>query len=939
MDRGLQRRRHLRARHRRVQRPQRDLGRQPGRGHHRHPGHGHGHPRQPHLRHRHRHRRPGPGTGPHRHGHLHRLRPRRRHLRRRPRSSPAPPGPSPAARRPRPPPALHARRPRHLPLDRRLQRRRQLPGGHQRLQRRQRDVGRHPGARPPSPPRRPPTVTIGSPISDVATVTGAPAPAPAPTGTVTFTVFGPNDATCAGPADLHQRRPAPRRRPAAHGHVRPLHADRRRHLPVDRGLQRRRQLPGVSPARATPPTRRRSSPRRVATIATQATPTVTIGSPISDTATVTGGPAPAPAPTGTVSFTALRPQQRHLRRRPAIFTSNAQPLAGGPPPTATSADFTPTAPGSYRWIAAYSGDANYPGVTSACNDANETSVVTQAVATIATQATPTVTIGSPIRDVATVTGAPGPRSRPHRHGQLHRLRTRTTPPAPAPPSSPAPPGPSPAAPAHGHLGPLHARPPPVPTGGSPPTAATPTTRRSPARATTPTRRRWSPRPVATIATQATPTVTIGSPITDVATVTGAAGPGARRPPAPSRFTRLRPQRRHLHRRPPSSPAPPGPLAGGPPPTATSADFTPTAPGTYRWIAAYSGDANYPAVTSACNDANETSVVNQGVATVVTQATPNVTIGSPISDVATVTGGPAPAPRPPARSTSPSSAPTTPPAPAPPSSPAPTAAAGRRPAADGHLGPFTPTAPGTYRWIAAYSGDANYPAVTSVCNDANETSVVAQARGHHRHPGHADRHHRQPDLRRRHRHRRSGPGARRPPAPSTFTVFGPDDATCAGPVVFTSANRPLAGGPPPTATSGPVHAHRRPAPTGGSRPTAATPTTRPSPASATTPTRRRSSPRRWPTSSPRPRPSSPSAARSPTWPPSPAPPAPAPLPTGTVTFTLFGPDDPTCTSPPIFTSANRPLTGPPPAPPRSCRPRRTRSPRPPSAPTLGGRLQR
>src|SRR5205823_1047547 len=67
-------------------------------------------------------------------------------------------------------------------------------------------------------------------------------------------------------------------------------------------------------------------------------------------------------------------------------------------------------------------------------------------------------------------------------------------------------------------------------------------------------------------------------------------------------------------------------------------------GTYRWRAAYSGDANYTAVTSACNAANESSVVGKGAPTITTSATGFATFGQPVSDTATVTGvsgGPAP----------------------------------------------------------------------------------------------------------------------------------------------------------------------------------------------------------------------------------------------------------------------------------------------------------
>ncbi len=39
------------------------------------------------------------------------------------------------------------------------------------------------------------------------------------------------------------------------------------------------------------------------------------------------------------------------------------------------------------------------------------------------------------------------------------------------------------------------------------------------------------------------------------------------------------------------------------------------------------------------------------------------------------------------------------------------------------GNFTPTVAGAYRWIARYSGDANNQAMTTQCNDPNETTTV------------------------------------------------------------------------------------------------------------------------------------------------------------------------------------------------------------------------
>ena len=92
-----------------------------------------------------------------------------------------------------------------------------------------------------------------------------------------------------------------------------------------------------------------------------------------------------------------------MRGRP-IFTSPpvAYPVAGGP---ATSPAFTPTAAGTYRWRATYSGDANNDAVTGACNAADENVVVTPNTPTIATTASPNITLGAgTLTDTATVSG-------------------------------------------------------------------------------------------------------------------------------------------------------------------------------------------------------------------------------------------------------------------------------------------------------------------------------------------------------------------------------------------------------------------------------------------------------------------------------------------------------------------------------------------------------
>ena len=228
----------------------------------------------------------------------------------------------------------------------------------------------------------------------------------------------------------------------------------------------------------------------VASITTQATPTVAFGEPISDTATVTGEPASAPAPTGTVVFTLFGPDNPTCTGIP-IFNSGARPLGGGPPSTAASGPFVPALAGTYNWIAQYSGDANFGPAISPCGAPNETSSVVGFVSSqFVTSATPTVTLGGSISDTATLTGAPAPA--------------------------------------------------PIPTG----------------------------------------TVSFAVYGPDNATCSG----------NPAYISANRP------------------VSGGPPVTATSESFTPTTAGTYRWIATYGGDPNYSAASGSCNDPNETSVV-------------------------------------------------------------------------------------------------------------------------------------------------------------------------------------------------------------------------------------------------------------------------------------------------------------------------------------------
>ncbi|MCA1684270.1 MAG: Ig-like domain-containing protein, partial [Actinobacteria bacterium] len=95
--------------------------------------------------------------------------------------------------------------------------------------------------------------------------------------------------------------------------------------------------------------------------------TVALGESVSDTATLTGGSTPI---TGTVTFKLYGPNDATCTG-PPVFTNTAG-VSGG---SVASAPFSPTAPGAYRFIATYSGDANNNPVAGVCNAANETVTV------------------------------------------------------------------------------------------------------------------------------------------------------------------------------------------------------------------------------------------------------------------------------------------------------------------------------------------------------------------------------------------------------------------------------------------------------------------------------------------------------------------------------------------------------------------------------------
>ena len=140
----------------------------------------------------------------------------------------------------------------------------------------------------------------------------------------------------------------------------------------------------------------------------------------------------------------------------------------------------------------------------------------------------------------------------------------------------------------------------------------------------------------------------------------------------------------------------------------SGNDTPTVAGAYRWIARYSGNGINPALSTACNEPNETSRVTETLSpTLTTTASGPALTGEAIHDTAHLSGGTAPL-----TGTltfnvyGPDDATCSTPLAVPPAIPV--NGTGSYPS-----GNYTPTVAGAYRWIARYSGNANNGVSTAV----------------------------------------------------------------------------------------------------------------------------------------------------------------------------------------------------------------------------------
>ena len=470
----------------------------------------------------------------------------------------------------------------------------------------------------------------------------------------------------------------------------------------------------------------------------------TVGGQIGDTATVSGLVNPVTGVgAGTVTFRLYSGPQSDGCTVANLVDTFVRPITftGGPPVTGGTATvtYTPATAGTYHWIASFSGDANNAAVTAPCGADNETSILAPAQPAINTQAA-NGTVGGQIGDTATVTGLVNPVTTGGGAGTVTFLLYS---------------GPQSDGCTAANLMDTFVRPITF-TGGPPATGGTATVTYTPATAGT---YHWiasfsgdannaavtapcGADNETSILAPAAPAIdtqasngAIGGSIGDVATVSGLVNPVTTGPGAGTVTFRLY-----------SGPQSDGCTAanlvdtfvrpitftGGPPATGGTATvtYTPAAPGTFHWVASFSGDTNNAAVTAPCGADNETSAFAINQPAITTQAS-NGTFGGSIGDVATITGLVNPVTTgggagtvtfrlysgPQTDGCTAANLVFT-------STPRPITFTGGPPATGGTASvTYTPAAPGTYHWVESFSGDANNAPVSGACNAPNETSTL------------------------------------------------------------------------------------------------------------------------------------------------------------------------------------------------------------------------
>jgi hypothetical protein len=231
---------------------------------------------------------------------------------------------------------------------------------------------------------------VGATIDDEVTVTGGFSP----TGEVTFSVYGPGDASCLTPLETETvaldggQATSPDFTAQQAGEFRWTagYSGDANNEATSLACNAANQTSDVGKA----------SPG----LAGVATSTATVGSPITDTVTIAGGFNP----TGQLLFKAFGPADAtcsgavKYEETVSVNGNDDYSPAGFSPPT-----------GLYRWTASYSGDANNEAVLLACNAANQASAVGTVVVTLTAQSATNNTVGKPLTATASISNGANPK--------------------------------------------------------------------------------------------------------------------------------------------------------------------------------------------------------------------------------------------------------------------------------------------------------------------------------------------------------------------------------------------------------------------------------------------------------------------------------------------------------------------------------------------------
>jgi Domain of unknown function DUF11/PKD domain len=426
------------------------------------------------------------------------------------------------------------------------------------------------------------------------------------------------------------------------------------------------------------------------TISTSATPGVVLGGQVGDVATVVGGDGA----TGTVTFELFEPGDTFCTGTPVYTHTGQLGEEFAEPEVVRSAAFTPTRAGKYRWIASYSGDAQNEPASDSCGEPGESTTIAKVTPTITTQASPAVGLGGGLlSDTATISGGHeasgrvvfalyGPADPACQHTALFSVSVPLSPGGTATSS-----GFAPASVGEYHwiatyVGDTNNE-------GVAGSCGDPNESVSVGKASS------------GFETKADGPVTIGAGISDTATLSGATNPSGTiafslfGPDDPTCATVLYRTTVAVHGD--------GSFAAEP--------FVPTAPGEYRWVAEYSGDADNEADVGHCGDPGETSTVAKATPTLGVSTTGSVGLGGALAATATVSGGDQPSGSVSFQLFAPGDTACT-------GAPVFTATVPLSSAGAAASGAFTPLAAGTYAWRAAYSGDADNSAVAGPCGSSS-----------------------------------------------------------------------------------------------------------------------------------------------------------------------------------------------------------------------------